>query len=113
MSHSQRDEAVELVRSGIRAGIFNDLGSGSNVDICVITKDKVEYLRPYDEANVKGKRSATVNLHLVYKKAQGRVRRKVYMLCVYIYLAGRVNLTVWMETSMYNDTLNSNTVKML
>jgi len=29
-------EAVELVRRAVRAGIFNDLGSGSNVDICVI-----------------------------------------------------------------------------
>ncbi|KAK2076475.1 hypothetical protein QBZ16_001000 [Prototheca wickerhamii] len=40
-----RDEAVELVTRAIRAGIYNDLGSGSNVDICVITKDKVDYLR--------------------------------------------------------------------
>jgi len=47
---------VKLVRDAIAAGIFNDLGSGSNVDICVITKDKVEYLRPYDEANQKGQR---------------------------------------------------------
>lgn len=36
-----RDEAVALVTRAIRAGIYNDLGSGSNVDICVITKDKV------------------------------------------------------------------------
>lgn len=38
----------------IRAGIFNDLGSGSNVDLCVITKDKTESLRPYHVANLKG-----------------------------------------------------------
>jgi len=48
------DEAKELVRQAIRGGIFNDLGSGSNVDVCVITKDKVDYIRPYDEANKKG-----------------------------------------------------------
>jgi 20S proteasome subunit beta 2 len=36
-----RDDAVALVTRAIRAGIYNDLGSGSNVDICVITKDKV------------------------------------------------------------------------
>jgi 20S proteasome subunit beta 2 len=36
-----RDEAIALVTRAIRAGIYNDLGSGSNVDICVITKDKV------------------------------------------------------------------------
>ena len=34
----ERGEAEQLVRQAIRAGIFNDLGSGSNVDICVITK---------------------------------------------------------------------------
>lgn len=52
----EKDEAVHLVRDAIAAGIFNDLGSGSNVDVCVITKGKVEYMRPYDEANVKGLR---------------------------------------------------------
>ena len=32
-------EAVELVKRAILAGIFNDLGSGSNVDTCVIRMD--------------------------------------------------------------------------
>lgn len=27
------------------AGIFNDLGSGSNVDVCVIEKDRTKLLR--------------------------------------------------------------------
>lgn len=27
------------------AGIYNDLGSGSNVDLCIITKGKVDYKR--------------------------------------------------------------------
>ena len=40
-----REEAVDLVTRSIRAGVYNDLGSGSNVDICVITKEGVEYLR--------------------------------------------------------------------
>lgn len=35
----EEDKAVELVRDAIRAGIFNDLGSGSNVDITVLRKD--------------------------------------------------------------------------
>ncbi|XP_064616495.1 proteasome subunit beta type-7-like [Liolophura sinensis] len=52
----ERGEAMTLVKNAIRAGIFNDLGSGSNVDLCVITRDKVDYLRPYDEANLKGQR---------------------------------------------------------
>ncbi|KAJ1548543.1 proteasome core particle subunit beta 2 [Cladochytrium tenue] len=46
-----REEAVELVKDAIEAGIFNDLGSGSNVDVCVITKDNVEYLRNYRKPN--------------------------------------------------------------
>jgi len=53
------EEAKKLVRDGIAAGIFNDLGSGTNVDLCVITKDKVDYLRPYDEANLKGERQGS------------------------------------------------------
>ncbi|CAL4195583.1 unnamed protein product, partial [Meganyctiphanes norvegica] len=50
------EEAKQLVRDAIAGGIFNDLGSGSNVDICIITKDGATYLRPYDVANVKGQR---------------------------------------------------------
>ncbi|KAJ3328548.1 proteasome core particle subunit beta 2 [Blyttiomyces sp. JEL0837] len=46
-----RDEALELVKDAIEAGIFNDLGSGSNVDACIITKDNVEYLRNYRRPN--------------------------------------------------------------
>lgn len=33
-----RDEAKNLVVKAISAGIFNDLGSGSNCDVCVIEK---------------------------------------------------------------------------
>ncbi|XP_065917928.1 proteasome subunit beta type-7-like [Dysidea avara] len=50
-------EAKELVRDAIAAGIFNDLGSGSNVDLCVITSRKAQYIRPYEIANLKGERS--------------------------------------------------------
>ena len=45
------EEAIKLVADAIRAGIFNDLGSGSNVDICVITKEGSKMLRNYDVAN--------------------------------------------------------------
>lgn len=45
------DEAKKLVRDAIAAGVFNDLGSGSNIDLCVLTKDKVDFLRPYEVAN--------------------------------------------------------------
>lgn len=47
-------EGIQLVRDAIAAGIFNDLGSGSNVDICIIRKGSVDYKRTYDEANKKG-----------------------------------------------------------
>ncbi|XP_065829008.1 proteasome subunit beta type-7-like [Oscarella lobularis] len=50
------EEAKQLVRDAIAAGIFNDLGSGSNVDICVITADKTDYIRPHEVANVKNER---------------------------------------------------------
>lgn len=43
-----RADAIALVSRAIRSGIFNDLGSGSNVDVCVITKDKTEMLRNYE-----------------------------------------------------------------
>ncbi|KAF3339571.1 proteasome subunit beta type isoform 1 [Carex littledalei] len=46
-----REEGIELVAEAICAGIFNDLGSGSNVDVCVITKGKTEYLRNYQLPN--------------------------------------------------------------
>jgi len=50
-------DAKQLVRDAIAAGIFNDMGSGSNVDMVIIkANDNVEYLRGYDEANVKGQR---------------------------------------------------------
>eukprot|EP01041_Mallomonas_annulata_P007647 gene7647-15655_t len=42
--------AISLVKDSIRAGIFNDLGSGSNVDITVIRKDNVSKFRTYENA---------------------------------------------------------------
>lgn len=48
------EEGKKLVRDAIAAGIFNDLGSGSNVDLCVIRNTgPAQYLRTYEEANVK------------------------------------------------------------
>ena len=43
---------MELVKQAILAGIFNDLGSGSNVDVCVISKTHgTKYLRNYRTPN--------------------------------------------------------------
>ncbi|KAI5121531.1 hypothetical protein M0805_002591 [Coniferiporia weirii] len=47
----ERREALELVVDAVSAGIFNDLGSGSNVDACVITKDHTETLRNFRRPN--------------------------------------------------------------
>lgn len=45
------EEGKALVSKAIRAGIFNDLGSGGNVDVCVITKDGGQILRNYQKPN--------------------------------------------------------------
>ncbi|XP_020389915.2 proteasome subunit beta type-7 [Rhincodon typus] len=55
----EEEEAKQLVRDAIAAGIFSDLGSGSNIDLCVITKNKLDYLRPFDIANKKGVRQGS------------------------------------------------------
>ena len=45
-------EAVELVKKAILAGVWNDLGSGSNVDVCVIRSDRsVEMMRNLETPN--------------------------------------------------------------
>lgn len=46
------EEAKDLVTRAIRAGIINDLGSGSQVDLCIITSSGTEMIRchvPEDE----------------------------------------------------------------
>jgi len=44
-------EAVQICSDAILAGVFNDLGSGSNVDICIIRKNDTSYLRGYQTPN--------------------------------------------------------------
>jgi 20S proteasome subunit beta 2 len=46
-----RADALALVAAAISAGIFNDLGSGSNVDACVITAGGTEMLRNFVRPN--------------------------------------------------------------
>lgn len=46
-----RAEAVNLTSEAIQAGIFNDLGSGSNVDVCVITAEKTTLMRNHITPN--------------------------------------------------------------
>ncbi|XP_069774740.1 proteasome subunit beta type-7-like [Narcine bancroftii] len=61
----EEEEAKQLIRDAITAGIFCDLGSGSNVDLLVITKDRTEYFRTFDSLNKKGDKKG------VYKYKQG------------------------------------------
>ncbi|XP_072310184.1 proteasome subunit beta type-7-like isoform X2 [Eucyclogobius newberryi] len=87
----EEEEAKELVRDAIAAGIFNDLGSGGNIDLCVITKDKVDYLRPHYEANQKGVRTGNYK----YKRGTTGVLTKVVQ---------PLNLEVVEETIQTMDT---------
>lgn len=45
------EEGMKLVVEAIRGGIFNDLGSGGNVDIVVLTKGKSEMKRGFNMPN--------------------------------------------------------------
>ncbi len=56
-------------RCPCRAGIYNDLGSGSNVDVCIITKGNVEYLRNLEV--LQGKTYQRAN-PVVYKRGTAR-----------------------------------------
>ena len=55
-----RDEAVQVCSEAIKAGIFNDLGSGSNVDVCVIEKGKpTQMMRNYIKPNERVQKERT------------------------------------------------------
>lgn len=60
-----REDAVKLCSDAILAGIFNDLGSGSNVDVCVITEEKATLMRNFIQPNVREKKERN------YKFARG------------------------------------------
>ena len=60
-----KEEAIKLCVAAIEAGIYHDLGSGSNVDVCIITRGKVEMLRNLKHDNSK-----------VYSKPGGYTFRK-------------------------------------
>ena len=37
--------ALNVVKEAVLAGIYNDLGSGGNVDLCIITKNSMKFIR--------------------------------------------------------------------
>jgi len=47
----ERDEAMKLVSKAVAAGVFNDLGSGGNIDLTVITRDRTDVYRGYAQPN--------------------------------------------------------------
>lgn len=67
-------EAIALVASAIRAGIFNDLGSGSNVDITVIRAPPAD-APPADRSS--GKASVTVLRNYETPNDVGPLRAKI------------------------------------
>ncbi|VDD82764.1 unnamed protein product [Mesocestoides corti] len=73
----ERAEAMELVQQAILAGVFNDLYSGTGVDLCVITSKGSEYLRHYDVANERGVRSASYLPRKCYTEVIKKDVRKV------------------------------------
>lgn len=61
-----REEAVKLCADAIEAGIWNDLGSGSNVDVCVLEVGKdAELHRNYLTPNIRAAKERS------YKFARG------------------------------------------
>ena len=47
VENMEKAAAMELITRAIRAGIYNDLASGSNVDLVIITKDGTEKIRSH------------------------------------------------------------------
>lgn len=77
----EEEEAKRLVRDAIAAGVFNDLGSGSNVDLCVIRKGSVDYLRGYEYANKKGQRAVSVYFYICFA-----LQSRNFMLFFHVFL---------------------------
>lgn len=70
-----KEEAMKLCANAIQAGIFNDLGSGSNVDMCVMEMGKdAQFFRNYLTPNVREQKQKN------YKFARGTtavLKRKI------------------------------------
>lgn len=69
-----QDEAVKLASEAIQAGIFNDLGSGSNVDVAIITKDKTTLKRGFVKPN---ERSAKLKSYAFQKGTTAVLNEKI------------------------------------
>ena len=52
------EDAIKLVSKAIEAGIYHDLGSGSNLDVCIIKKGKTIMHRNLKHDNFKMRKFA-------------------------------------------------------
>ncbi|XP_075212726.1 proteasome beta2 subunit [Lycorma delicatula] len=75
----EEEAGKKLVRDAIAGGIFNDLGSGSTIDICVIRKGSVDYIRPYELACVKGKRQGVYRFKPGTTAVLSSIERPIYI----------------------------------
>ncbi|CAD27045.1 PROTEASOME BETA-TYPE SUBUNIT (MACROPAIN SUBUNIT PUP1) [Encephalitozoon cuniculi GB-M1] len=66
-----KDEAIDLACDAVKAGILNDLYSGSNIDVCVIDYSGVEFLRNYRRIGVSENTDT-----LVYPLDSVRIKRE-------------------------------------
>ncbi|XP_053328739.1 proteasome subunit beta type-7-like [Spea bombifrons] len=57
--YMELEEGMKLVTDAITAGILCDLGSGSGVDLCIITRDGARILRGHTDTETRGKRLAS------------------------------------------------------
>ncbi len=72
----EEEDCKKLVRDAIAAGIINDMGSGSTVDLAVLKpNDVIDYLRPYDKIVQKGERK---NVYKYPKGTTDVVNTKVF-----------------------------------
>ncbi|GMF23053.1 unnamed protein product [Phytophthora fragariaefolia] len=78
------DEAKKLVQDAILAGIFNDLGSGSNVDVTTIKKvnGKVEVIKEFNciKPNEVSELRSQINRDIVTHIPRGATRKWVWIL---------------------------------
>lgn len=83
----QEADAIQLVVDAIESGIFNDLGSGSNVDVCVIREKSTEMLRNYRMPNERAQKEQS------YKFPRGTTK----------FTKEEIRSMVVKESSYYND----------
>jgi Proteasome subunit len=72
------DEAIALVVKAVKAGIDHDLGSGSQVDLCIITSDGIaNYTRCYvPEEKYDNSDYSTTTMNTEHSSASKRNSRK-------------------------------------